>query len=152
MRVLKVVYPELPPTSNKIYFNGTILRREAREWAERFAHFFAKNYLHITSDMDAGALYAVHLHFYFKTVINESYNNASFAPSRRAKTRYKKFDLTNRVKLLEDCIRDAIGIDDSQTFVASQEKHMDSRDPRVEIFIHEVEPMQFGIPPEALMR
>ena len=34
---LHVVYPELPPSSNKIYFQGTKLTRTAREYAEAFA-------------------------------------------------------------------------------------------------------------------
>ncbi len=33
---------------------------------------------------------------------------------KKAKTRYKKFDVTNRVKLFEDALFDASGVDDSQ--------------------------------------
>ena len=146
MKILKIVYGVLPPSSNKIYFRGTILKKEAREYAERFAMVVSREHLPEISEMDPDALYAVHLRFFFETVVNLSYNNPKVPLSKRAKTRYKKFDLTNRIKLLEDCIRDALAIDDSQTFVASQEKHMDPINPRVEIYIHEVEPSMFGVP------
>lgn len=152
MNVLKIVYGELPPSSNKIYFRGTILTKTAREYAERFSMVVSREYLPAINLLNPLAVYGVHLHFYFETVVNDTFNNPNVKPSKRAKSRYKRFDLTNRVKLLEDCVRDAIAIDDSQTFVASQEKHMDPLNPRVEIFIHEVDPSMFGIPTEVLMR
>lgn len=152
MKVLKIVYRELPPSSNKLYFKGTILTKVAREYGERFSMVVAREYLPEINTLDPNALYGVHLHFYFETVVNDSYNNPKVPASKRAKSRYKRFDLTNRIKLLEDCVRDAIAIDDSQTFIASQEKHMDQKDPRVEIYIHEVDPSQFGIPEEVRMR
>ena len=144
MDVLKIVYPELPPSSNKIYFRGTILTTKAREYAETFSMVVTRQYLPQINRLRPDALYAVHLRFYFETVVNDTFRNPAVKPSKQAKTRYKKFDLTNRIKLLEDCIRDAIGVDDSQTFVASQEKHMDPSFPRVEIFIQEVDPALFG--------
>jgi Holliday junction resolvase RusA-like endonuclease len=152
MNVLKIVYPVLPPTSNKIYFRGTILTTKAREYAETFSMVVTREYLPQINFLSTEALYAVHLRFYFPTVINDTFRNIRVPPSKQAKTRYKKFDLTNRIKLLEDCVRDAIGVDDSQTFVASQEKHMDPDNPRVEIYIHEVNPIDFGIPRAVLMR
>lgn len=152
MKVLKMVYGELPPTSNKIYFRGTILTKKAREYAERFAMVIGREYLPEINGLNPLAIFAIHLHFYFETVVNDSFNNPKVPASKRAKSRYKKFDLTNRVKLLEDCVRDAIAIDDSQTFIAAQEKHMDPLNPRVEIYIHEVNPALFGIPLEVMMR
>lgn len=152
MQVLKIVYGEIPPTSNKLYFRGTILTKVAREYAERFAMVVAREHLPAINQLNPEALYAMHLHFYFETVVNDSFRNPKVPASKRAKSRYKKFDLTNRIKLLEDCVRDALAIDDSQTFVASQEKYMDPKNPRVEIFIHEVDPTLFGIPTEVLMR
>ena len=147
--ILKMVYPELPPSANHIYVKGTILTREAREYGERFAQYSTQNYLHLINEIirpGPRSVYAVHLRFYFETVVNESYLNLKVPESKRAKTRYKKFDLTNRVKLLEDCVRDAIGIDDCLTFVATQEKHMDPSFPRVEIYVQEIDPSQFGVP------
>ena len=143
---LHVVYPELPPTSNKLYDRGTILTKHAREYAERFAEFM-RNHLHEINEMDPQALYALHLRFFFFELVNRSYNNPDFPPSKRAKTRYKKIDLTNRIKLLEDCVRDALAIDDSHTFAASQEKHQcgPGEPERVEITVQRVSPGLFGL-------
>lgn len=152
MNVLKIVYGELPPTSNKIYFRGTILTKTAREYAERFSMVVSREYLPAISQLNPDAVYGIHLRFFFETVVNDTFRNPNVKPSKQAKSRYKRFDLTNRIKLLEDCIRDALAIDDSQTFVASQEKHMDPLNPRVEIYIHEVDPEQFGVPKEMMMR
>jgi Holliday junction resolvase RusA-like endonuclease len=147
LRNMTMIHPVLPPSSNKIYFRGTSLTKVAREFAEGFAKHAAQNYLHLVNQLNPDGLFAVHLRFYFETVINETWNNPNVKPSKRAKERYKRFDLDNRIKLLTDCVRDAIGIDDSHFFAGSQEKHMDPQFPRVEIMIQEVSPDLFGVPP-----
>lgn len=146
-KYLKMIYPHLPPSSNNIYFRGSILKAPARKYAEDFAKFAAQTHLHEISQMNPSGIFALHLRFFFDSLVNESWNNLKVPESKRAKTRYKRLDLTNRIKLLEDCIRDALDIDDCQTFAASQEKHHCPASPRVEIEIEEVSPHLFGIPP-----
>lgn len=143
---LQFTYPELPPTSNKIYFRGTTLTQKARDYAEKFSHHM-RQHLHIINEMDPHAIYALHLRFFFDKLVNESYNNMDLPPSRRAKSRYKRIDLSNRIKLLEDCVRDALAIDDAQTFCASQEKHQcgPGEPERVDIYVHQVSPSLFGL-------
>lgn len=147
LRVLRMSFPLLPPSSNKIYFRGTMLTQVARDYAEAFAKYAAQHHLHEITQLNVDGIFAVHLHFYFETLINESWNNPKVKPSKRAKSRYKKLDLDNRIKLLTDCVRDAIDIDDNRIFAGSQEKHMDPQNQRVEITIQEVLPEDFGIPP-----
>ncbi len=143
MIVLQFSYPVLPPSSNHIYYQGTRLTKQAKEYAERFAHFMAQNYGPEINEIDPNLLYALHLRFFFPTVVNESW----FATKgRKAKDKYKKFDLSNRIKLLEDCIRDAVAVDDSHTFALSQEKHHDPQNPRIEVVLHTVDPGIFGVP------
>jgi Holliday junction resolvase RusA-like endonuclease len=143
--VLKIVYPTLPPSSNKIFFRGTTLTRVAREYAETFAAYAAQKYLPEIMKLNRDGVYAIHLRFFFESLVNETWNNPAVRPSKRAKDRYKRFDLDNRIKLLTDCIRDAIDIDDSRVFAASQEKHQDPKEPRVEIYVQEVDPSDFGL-------
>lgn len=143
---LHIIYREMPPTSNKIYFKGTILTTKAREYAERFSYAVTREHLHEITQLNPEDLYEISLHFYFETVINETYRNPKVKPSKQAKTRYKKFDLSNRIKLLEDCIRDVLGIDDSHTFEMHQKKMHDPLNPRVEIFVNRVSPTWFGVP------
>jgi Holliday junction resolvase RusA-like endonuclease len=143
---LHIVYPELPPTSNKLYFHGDRLTGTAREYAERFAHYVAKNYLHLINDLNPEGIYEISLDFYFPSVVNQSFKNPQVRGPKQAQDRYKKFDLSNRIKLLEDCVRDALGIDDSRTFEMHQRKLHDPLRPRVEIFINETKPEWYGVP------
>lgn len=142
---LRMVYPVLPPSSNKIYFRGTILKKEARDYAEKFSFYITQKYLSEISQLNPEGLFALHLRFFFESLVNSTWNDMTLFPSKRAKSRYKKLDLSNRIKLLEDCVRDALDIDDSRTFSASQEKHQDPKNPRVEIEVEEVSPTLFGI-------
>lgn len=143
--ILHMTFMGLPPTSNKIYFQGTKLTTHSRRYAEQFAAD-ARQYMHLFSSLNEDGIYALHLRF-FMNLLNSSYNNMRLPPSKRSKERYKRIDLSNRVKLIEDCVRDAISIDDSRTFAASQEKHHepDVTRERVEIYVQEVYPSQFGI-------
>jgi Holliday junction resolvase RusA-like endonuclease len=145
LRSLSVSYPVLPPSSNKIFAKFGVLTGVAREYAEDFAKYMAQHHLHQINQMNQAGIFAIHLRFFFQTVVNETWNNPAVKPSKRAKERYKRFDLDNRVKLLQDCIRDAIDVDDSHVFAASQEKHQDFARPRVEIHVQEVEPSMFGV-------
>lgn len=147
---IRIVYPELPPTSNLIYFRGTMLTSKAREYAERFAHYVVKNHLHEISSLNPEGLYELTLHFYFN-LLTSSYNNPKVPVSKRAKSRYKKVDLSNRVKLLEDCVRDALNVDDSRTLEIHLTKFHDPVSERVEIYINEVDPLLYGIPKEEPM-
>lgn len=149
-RPLHIVYPELPPSSNKIYFRGTILTRKAREYAERFQYYVTRNYLHLINQLRVGetTVFTVGIHFYFEELTNKSWHNPKVPEKKRAQTRYKKLDLSNRVKLLEDCIRDSLGIDDSLTFEMHTLKSQDPKNPRVEIFVSESKPTDYGIPNE----
>lgn len=145
--VLYITYPVLPPTSNKIYVRGTMLRDEARRYGEAFAQFMAQGYGSEILEMEKTATYALHLRFFFAKLENARWNDPKCPPSKRPKTRYKRLDLSNRIKLLEDCVRDALDIDDSQTFAASQEKHQirAGESERVEIIVQRVDPSIFGL-------
>lgn len=79
---LKMVYPVLPPTSNKIYYRGTILTGVSREYAESFAAWAAKNHLHEINELNPDGLFALHLRFFFNTLVNETYQNENFLRQR----------------------------------------------------------------------
>lgn len=145
--ILKITYPVIPPTSNKLYFKGTMLTAVARKYAEDFSKFMMQNHGADILEMDRDSVYALHLRFYFTSLQNARWNDPKCPPSKRPKSRYKRLDLSNRIKLLEDCVRDALDIDDSQTFAASQEKHQcaQGEPERVDIIIQRVEPGHFGL-------
>ena len=141
---LLIVYPELPASSNRLYFRGTRLTKEARTYAEKFSYYVVRQYLPQISMMNKKGVYALHLRFYMSNLVNHTFFSDK---KNRAETPYKRVDLSNRIKLLEDCVRDALSIDDCQTFAASQSKHhVPEGQERVEILIQEIDPTQFGVP------
>lgn len=156
--LLHILYPELPPSSNKLYWGNANNRRltsGAKKYAESFSYHVTRNHLSELQVFDNSKAYALHLRFYFPTLINANFYDSKPARKNKAgavveKTRFKKMDLSNRIKLLEDCIRDVLGVDDSHTFASSQEKHHSPvHGPRgaVEILVQEVVPELFGVPP-----
>lgn len=124
-----------------------MLTEVSRKYAEDFSKFMMQNHGADILEMDKNSIYALHLRFYFQALENARWNDSACPPSKRPKSRYKKIDLSNRIKLLEDCIRDALDIDDAQTFAASQEKHQlrNGESERVGIIIQRVSPGQFGL-------
>lgn len=146
-QILSASYPVLPPTSNKLYFRGTTLTTVARKYAEDFSKFMMQRHGADILEMDNKSTYALHLRFFFESLENSRWNDPKCPPSKRPKSRYKRIDLSNRIKLLEDCIRDALDIDDAQTFAASQEKHQcaPGEPERVDFIIQRVEPSLFGL-------
>lgn len=145
--VLQIDYPIIPPTSNKLYFKGTMLTAVARKYGEDFSKYVMQNYGSEILEMDTQSVYALHLRFFFEQLQNARWLDPKCPPSKKPKSRYKKIDLSNRIKLLEDCVRDALDIDDSQTFAASQEKHQvrPGEPERVQIVIQRVDPSWFGL-------
>ena len=145
---LKMNYPLMPPSSNHIYMpiggHGRMaLTKEARAYAEQFSEYIHRNYGHLINRLNPEGVFAVHIYFFFPTLLNKGWDTK--VKSRRPLSRYKRLDLENRRKLLDDCIRDAIGIDDSLFLATSAEKHHDPVNPHLEIILQEVDPSLFGM-------
>lgn len=110
--MITLYHPGLPPSANNAYVNlprgGRRLSKDGEKYKhEMLAHFsqhYRKEFMTFKKDVP----YLVVMSFYFDHVENEGWATGV------AKTRYKKFDATNRPKLLEDVLKDAAGIDDSQ--------------------------------------
>lgn len=146
MSSLRIEYDVIPPTSNKLYFRGTILTTIARKYAEQFSYEVTRKYLHEVQRLDPKGIYSIYVQFFFNRLTNASFEDPKVPQKDRAKSRYKKMDLSNRFKLLEDCVRDIIGIDDCQTFSATLEKHQTDGPEKIVIFIQQVNPKDFGLP------
>ena len=146
---LDVTYSILPPTANNIYVRGSILKPQARQYKETFRKYLHENYGHVIQELpdpkkDPNIVYRIFLYFYMNC-LNESWNNPKIHKSRRADSRYKRIDLTNRVKFFEDCIRDAVDIDDSLTFSATMFKIQSSVD-SVRFILEVASPTEYGVP------
>ena len=78
--------------------------------------------------LSAEAVYSLTLVFHIQAT-NKGYPNT-------AEKRFKKVDLSNRIKLLEDVLKEVTQIDDSQTFMITVVKNQveEGQEPYVELF------------------
>lgn len=131
----------MPPTSNNIYTSSggkRIKTREARAWQNRAVReLMRQSKLGIQDEFDPNRMYWLDLHFFFEAVVNkgwdERWQRGTKQGQRKAETKWKKIDLSNRIKLLEDTVRNAVGVDDSATFVLHLTKDCDPTNPRVRV-------------------
>jgi len=121
-----------------------VYTKEAIGYRRLFTDYVRTNCIVDVNQFVAGhsetSVYALNLDFTFETVINKGWFK------KRAKTLYKRFDVGNRRKLLEDCLVEVLGdIDDSLFFEVNLAKRMGG-DCGVVIELLEVDPLQYGVP------
>ena len=121
--------PILPPSENKIRIirvirgrvGGIAYTRDATDFKKEFKSYIREHYLadiqNFAKEHNPYCAYKVKFNLYFaeNLLINKSWP--------KAKTYVKKMDIGNRRKLLEDCLSEVLGIDDSFFF----ELHMTKR-------------------------
>jgi len=156
-RTMRFVIPFIPPSSNKIYVTDWKRKRrfkskDAHAFAEQFRAQVVPVYLPWISKMvgpeqDPCVIYTVATDFYFprSEVLNMTWGDAT--AKKQAKTRYKKMDTGNRLKLIHDCLADALQIDDSHFFQIGGRKLIAESfqvEPQVHIFLALQDPKPFG--------
>lgn len=101
----------LPPSSNNAYFNnpkgGRTLTDAGKKFRAETVGYLQQRYRREMMFFQKNVPYCFLVRLYFEEVENKGYPN-------KAETRYKKLDGSNRIKLLEDALKTAGGIDDSQ--------------------------------------
>ena len=140
---MRVDIPFLPPSSNHIYVTDwrkkiRFLTKEAKAFQRRFSAEVVPHYLNIISSVppdNGNNIWNVHYSFYFD---KDDILNKTFGEKGGAKSRYKKMDVENRVKLIADCFFKAIGLDDSLVFDEGSSKQVcpPNLQPHVRIFLH----------------
>jgi Holliday junction resolvase RusA-like endonuclease len=109
--MIRISLPELPPSSNNAYFNrpggGRTLSQEGRRYLMATKAFLQRQYRDEMMFFRKNVPYLVLAQFFFSELENKGY-------PKKAENRYKKLDGSNRLKLLEDALKDAGGVDDSQ--------------------------------------
>jgi Holliday junction resolvase RusA-like endonuclease len=162
---ITIWFPELPPTANKLYYMGTRLKNDAREYRERFKMYVVQHYLHEFGEMpqpnrkafdkksdavidvateEPNLLFGLDLKFYMDCLT--TWGDENLYKSQRAKFRFKKTDLSNRIKFIEDCFKHSMDIDDSLTFVSSQMKIHSPKQEGVMITYYVIQPEQVAVP------
>ncbi len=148
---MRIIIPFIPPTSNNIYVTHWRQKRifksdEARAFHTRFMSEVVPKYLPWISQMPApdkvpDITYDVLTVFYLDQW--DLMNKGFFQSPRKAASRYKKMDTGNRLKLLHDCISDALGVDDCHFFDVRASKKSAQEfgiEPQVHVFVTRIPP------------
>lgn len=125
----------LPPSANQAYFNlprgGRSLSDVGKRYKTEMKVYLTQKYRRELLGFVKNIPYLMHLRFYLETLENKGY-------PKSAESRYKKTDLSNRVKLLEDVLKDVTGLDDSQNLTIVLEKKKGTPE-RVDIWFWNLE-------------
>lgn len=125
MKILSIELP-FPPSVNKAYVTTRsgrrILSSKGKEYKRSVASIVAKH----CADKPSTSIDEVKLELTIK--LHMETENKGWSTGK-AKTRYKRVDASNRVKLLEDALFSVLGVDDSLVFSLHVEKINCSGDP-----------------------
>lgn len=141
---LTVWVPFLPPSSNSIYRRnpvgkGMTLSDKARLFKGRAMRVIQKQgrvaFMHLKQNVP----YELRLIVFFKAVE---------VKSSKVGARYRKIDLSNMIKLIEDTAAEAVGVDDSHNFRIVLEKHCDPENPGLYVRLTEIPENRVGLTKE----
>ena len=132
---LTISFPQLPPSENKIRIirvirgrpAGMAYTKDATHFKKDFKKFalgeMASKIVNFSKGHTLKSTYQVHisLHFTEDQIINKGWP--------KTKTYFKKMDVGNRRKLLEDCLAEVTGIDDMYTFDLRMTKKITAGEP-----------------------
>jgi Holliday junction resolvase RusA-like endonuclease len=119
--------PYFPPSSNNAYFTKLqrkggksipirVLTNEGRKYKREFKTWLAKEHPNLLAFFgNKHGEFSILVVLYFKEVYNAGW-------PKTVKTRHKRLDASNRVKVLEDALAEACGHDDSQHMTISSMK------------------------------
>lgn len=126
--------PYLPPSSNTAWFNlprgGRTLSTAGKKFKTETKAFLAQHYvdklIHFAKDEPYTVFFRIHV---------AELENTTWGKKNGAESRYKRNDVTNRIKLLEDVIAEVTGVDDTHTMTFVIQKVKASPKEKVEVFI-----------------
>ena len=147
---LNVWVPFLPPSSNQIYVphptkKARILSDKARRFKIKAIQTIQKEGRVAFIQLEQHVTYELQLVVFFEKVIHTGYPD-------KTPNRFAKIDLSNRIKLIEDTVAEAIGIDDSHNFKLVLEKHCDPKHPGLYVRLTRIPETEVGLTKEAYDR
>ncbi len=124
--MIKLFFPWLPPSTNHIYssfplkVNGrTIIKRNLNPEGKRFQRetlaYLVKSFQPALMQFKKNKPYGLYYRFITPTLENKGW-------PKTTDNRYKKFDASNLLKVLEDVIAEATAVDDSHFMAVMCEK------------------------------
>lgn len=127
--MISLSIPSLPPSSNHAYtnngFGGRTLSKEGQRYKRETLAHLTRTYPQLLRFFQPDVSYGIYIRLFFSELENRGW-------PKTAKSRYKRVDASNRIKLLEDTLKDAAGIDDSQHLFVCVEKTIGEE--RTEVF------------------
>ena len=148
--VLRVWVPFLPPSSNKIYEPVWVRGKPMGKRLSTAGRRFKVRAMKVIQEGGRAALLNLKEHIPYEltlAVFLEKVENKGWA-SGAAENRYAKIDVTNRIKLIEDTVADAVGVDDRHNFKILLEKHCDPDYPGLYVILAEVSEKEVGLTKE----
>ena len=116
--MIKMTFNYIPPSVNHAYVSkrggGRILSRAGKEFKSRIRADILSSYRKELQTFKPDLPYELVITFYLKDL----YIKKQIDGVRR----YKKIDVTNRIKLLEDALSEVIGVDDKNFIVVVARK------------------------------
>jgi Holliday junction resolvase RusA-like endonuclease len=115
--VIHIHIPTVPISSNQAYANvrgRRTLTKKGKAYKNETKAYIARNFPEALKFFKPNVPYVLLIEFTFH---GRDVLYSKEWPDGRAKNRYKKLDVSNRVKLFEDALADATGLDDSQNFI-----------------------------------
>lgn len=137
MPTLKATLRIEPPSVNEMYARtayGMTASTKTKKFKAKAIVELAKQWL-FCQPLGRNDPHKLTLVFYLPEIENKGW-------PKSAKTRFKRKDVSNLVKILEDAIVTASGIDDSTTLELHVRKLADPQDPRVEIELSTIDELQ----------
>lgn len=130
--------PFLPPSLNAMYetawfagkARGVHLSKTANRFKLRAMKALQCDGATALSNLSEDKMYELTIAVFFERVQNASWP--------KAKYKYKRVDITNMVKLVEDVLADAIGVDDRHNFRIIVEKHEDPNNTGIFLSLREI--------------
>lgn len=113
--MIYLTFKGLPPSSNNIYFNlpggGRAMKANGKKFKNETQTELARKFPSELKKFVPNAPYTVllRLHYLAADLLNGKWKKTPKA------SRYKKTDGTNRIKIIEDVLKDVAGVDDSCT-------------------------------------
>lgn len=139
--MIRLELPWMPPSSNNAYVDlprgGRVLTTEGKRFKRETTAHFATKYPKEMMFFKPNVPFGLIIKFHIAVLENKGFKTG------KADSRYKKLDGGNRTKLLEDALKDAAGIDDSQFLWTLWEKKLAAATP-----LQVAEGKLVGEPPE----
>jgi Holliday junction resolvase RusA-like endonuclease len=145
-QVLQVWIPFLPPSSNKIYEpvwvqgkpRGKRLSKEGGKFKFRAMRVMQQDGRVAFLNLEEHVPYELTIAVFFKKIYNAGW-------PEKAKNKYEKVDATNRIKLIEDTVADAVGLDDRHNFRIIVEKHCEPDNPGIYVMLRRIPEEEVGL-------